>query len=870
MNKFKFEKRYVILSLIIIGILCSNVSALQEYLTIKECLYSLNNDGSFTEYWNETTQSGIFLNVTNLNRVLGINQNPNYTYTTYQSPRSYYNNFYSGGEEITTIPVIPVNSGKENKVYAKCTFISGARLYFGSIRFFAGSCSSDLFLTHDLNLTEKVIGEGLEKYLSETSVVYNNSNFTRYTGVVIKSTSDAILLFNNTIDSPSNSVSTGFYQNTEPVVITRIDIDSFPSGLLSAGPGIYGNSGTSYLSPTWSNSFYINSTTKNISDYLMPRIVNATVRNNNTGVVATIMGAGAGQIGPKLGVNYGDKLEIVANFKNDFGSNLTNKRIYIHVGTDITGTTGVGASGTDLINFGNTTPNETYNHIFGSYEEKSFSYDVVIPRELKGKNVSIGNIGSRIYIGGGGWGIGGSTASDNETYLGLGSFFTDIKYSEFYGGGVFDLRAELYLFKNVAPYTNPIVFPGDYDLLVEIYHNNSGNEVLVKEEIFPLNGTAFEEMGITNLTGGNRKNYTIVIPIEDSWKENLGRYYVKVYTVKRTEPFKDLKIATLNIKPYFEQGPTAYITDPTFYVYNNSRIDTRQVTIFNPTFETTNISLDISENLENYSILYPSKVELRPAESKVIFLVLNATHDSWPKLNQTTEFTLTSSIGNPPGNTIQTLKIKLISENSNWTNLEPSSIVLNKTEEIALGEPILINASWLVRGSDSGLLENKNKRYNVSIEIYNSSGVKHFARIKEYNIFEEVGINYPTESWVETFHTNIGGNYTINLSLDISGEIDENKSSGSNGEVDNNLTKRFEILDCIWNETIKDFCNTTKYIEVSYELIYGDQNRCGERATKQLECPKPPVAIVPFFSFSNFIASLFAIIFVYYFFRNKL
>ena len=118
------KKITLILNIILVTIIiCISVSALdQERAAIKECEYSFN-DGSFGT-WDEDTQTGTFMKVTNNNPTIGIGQNGDYEYISYQQPREYYNSFEKPGL-ISKIPILNVRSGQENKVYINCSFIIG-------------------------------------------------------------------------------------------------------------------------------------------------------------------------------------------------------------------------------------------------------------------------------------------------------------------------------------------------------------------------------------------------------------------------------------------------------------------------------------------------------------------------------------------------------------------------------------------------------------------------------------------------------------------------------------------------------------------------------------------------------------------------
>jgi len=112
----------IIYCLFMILILCSSVNAYQKKMTVKECIFSYNDDNF--DPWDESAQTGVFLKIINHNLVLGESQSPDYEYIVYQPTRTYYNNFNYGGT--STVPYLKVRtSNDENKIYTKCNYKVG-------------------------------------------------------------------------------------------------------------------------------------------------------------------------------------------------------------------------------------------------------------------------------------------------------------------------------------------------------------------------------------------------------------------------------------------------------------------------------------------------------------------------------------------------------------------------------------------------------------------------------------------------------------------------------------------------------------------------------------------------------------------------
>ncbi len=81
------------------------VSAYQNKIAVKECIYSYN-DRNFGA-WNDIEQKGVFLSLKNSNNNFGPGQNAVYTYNTTLQPGRLYYNITSTTSEISKIPMRP-------------------------------------------------------------------------------------------------------------------------------------------------------------------------------------------------------------------------------------------------------------------------------------------------------------------------------------------------------------------------------------------------------------------------------------------------------------------------------------------------------------------------------------------------------------------------------------------------------------------------------------------------------------------------------------------------------------------------------------------------------------------------------------------
>lgn len=821
---------FIVYCLSIIFLLSSDVNAYQKKMTIKDCIFSYNDD-EFNA-WDESTQTGVFLKIINNNLVLGETQNPSYEYIVYQPARTYYNNFDYGGT--STIPYLKVRaSNEENKVYTKCNYkVGDYRIFFTN--FFHNYGSHCAYFTHDFNLTQNIVTEGMTGYSYSSISKYNNtaSPYSRYSGTSAQVRTDGVFYIDNKVDSDHSAsilYNDGFYPNTEPTVTTVMNMDNFAPGVFWTYSLIREN-GYQALFSYFGNWFYIDSDMQDAKDMLKPRAISQTFKNENTGKT------------PMFVANPGDNINAAFTFKNDFGVPLNNIRITRGIYSELMWTGGVGSSGTEVSGF----DSRTTDYIdFLPGEEKTIYYNAIIP-----ENTVIPHLRGLRYVYGDSpysdftpsW---PPIGSDEGDYLGFLRFDPRIELQKTGDGiyqPVFNMTTELLVATSYA--YNPIIKPNDYALLAELYLNGKkiDNFTIILDE------TEFAKMEKTELTEGSKTEHTIIIPIKNEYKEEGGQCYIKLYSIKLTEPFKDKRIASIVKSPYFKAGNIAYAYDDTLNFGLGSRVDSEKIVIFNPSFYENDIELNIeSWSDENNFILSwdgesfsknPSKtIHLYPLQSKEITFWVNATYNPWvsSSIQENLEINIQANLKTDDGIITKTKNLDFILDINkdaiNWFNINPinfdpeiiflDTINSTKNEEITL--------SWNLEGSDSEWEALIGSQYEVEVKLINGSD-------PDGDVLEEIIaiFNVSEDGTADlTFDFTFSyGEYLVVLNLDSNNQIAELYSSGEDAEGDNYNTYEipFLVTYCYYNED-----GYMHRINFFGEDVIDKENKC--------ECPNNLITI---------------------------
>ena len=786
--------------LFIIIFLSSSVSAYQKKMAVKDCIFSYN-DEDFNN-WDESAQTGIFLKITNSNLVLGETQNPSYEYIVYQPAKTYYNNFEYGGT--STVPYLKIRtSNEENKIYTKCNYkVGDYRIFF--VAFYHNFGSHCAYLTHDFNLTQNIVAKGMTGYSYSSLSQYNNtpSSYSRYSGASSQVRTDGIFYIDNKVDSEHSSstlYNNGFYPNTEPTVTTVMNLDNFASSIFYACSLIRENGHQSLFS-SFGNWFYIDSDMQDAKNMLKPRAISQTFKNENTGK------------SPYFVANSGNKISAAFTFKNDFGIPLNNIRITRGIYSELMWTGGVGSAGTDIHGFDS---RKTDYVDFLPGEEKTIYYDMIIPEggvfpHLRGRRYVYGDSPYSSHAPS--W---PPIGSDEVDYLGFLRFDPRIQLEKTPEGiyqPVFNMTTELLVATSYA-YT-PVIKPSDYALLAELYLNGEK----IDNFTIILDDAEFAKMGKTELTKGSRTEHTIIIPIKNEYKEEGGQCYIKLYSIKLTEPFKDKKIARITKSPYFKAGDIAYSYDNKLNFGSDSKIDSEKIVIFNPSFYENDIELNIASwsDENNFMLSWdgnsfsnnPSQtIHLYPLQSKEITFWVNATYDPWvdssilENLKINTQANLKTDDGIITKNKDLDFILDVDKDALNWFNINPvrfdpeiiflDNINSTKNEEITL--------SWDIEGSDSAWENLIGNSYEVKITLINGSN-------PDGEVLKETtAIFYISEDEVTklTFDFDFSyGEYLVVLDLDSNNQIAEILSSGDSGEEDNyNLFQiPFLVTHCYYSE----------------------------------------------------------------------
>jgi len=851
MNK---TKNLILISILLIFLL-QNVSAYQRKLTLKECFYSFNdiNFGS----WDG--QKGIFLKINNSNLKLGDGENPSYSHTSYQTFRGYYNNFngYNPSgvwpyNSMSAIPILNVSKANpENKVYINCTYVVGD--YKISIKdYYAAHAANGngLLITHDFNLTTGIIKEDTQSYAT-TGFNYNNQwNFFSHYPVSIQRGSDSVYYVDNCDDMGGSTLlfddAEGIWggecyeSSKNPNIISVFDLKNWTSGLFRGSAYFRENGYDSLFTPSFNIYFYIDSDMQDPMDFLIPRFLdegtNLTIwKNKGTGSEQKKYGYYCNLLGgvPNcLAVNYGDKITVEQMLRNDFNFTLNNIDVKVGLASSYMSTGGVGESGTDVAQFGGFSYSESMT--FLPNETKKISVDFNLPSNI---NMLFGSLllsrqakSTNLYSNSRtDW---PAVGYDNFPYFGFGRFDPRIEMIRDASGKFrpfFNMSVDLLIMSN--PAYSPIIWPGDYELLVEIWNGSISNPKNFKNSnTIILDETEFIKMGKPcpgpncKLEAGRINDYNILVPVtEEYMREGASGadYRLVIYSVYRlTTPYR--KIAKLMKIPYFKPGDIAIPEDDGILHFSeNSTRDYERITILNPSFYEIDVNLGVSywEDNENFTInwvneagsesgfgKYSSKTEhLKPGGSQLIKFWVNATYPIWPdnSIQKNLVINASAKIGGTIKTTLLYYKLNVTNGTLIWFNFDlgacPSGIFLEDFSKIKNQN---MNFSWIPRGSEDRYnLNYKNKVYNVSLKLMNktnnNNGILNETS-KEFILGEAVNELDKIKNLSISYNFGIG-EYVVNLSVDSNKKISEIDTSGRAAEGDNQKECIIPIMTCSYD-----------------------------------------------------------------------
>jgi len=773
-------KNKIIISIIIFSLvlLFSNiVSAIiyQDRMAIKECIYSFNDENFGS--WNDLEQKGVFMKVKNNNLNIGPTENSlDYTYTSYQQPRTYYNNFEYRPDLISKIPILNVMERPENnQVYVDCKFkVGNYKLFFNSFYITSSIHNYAIFMTQDFNLTKDIM-----EY-EEPQTAYSRFDYSPHIPRLFgrneqKSEkgyrSSAIIYVGNEVENYDGTGisflrAKGFYPNTNPTVKFKINLNNAASGLYYMGPYIYANGRSLF----WTNEaghntmFYINSSMKtqqDILDILIPRFSKTIKRiSMNTS--------------ENVDENYiyddGEYANVTYEFYNPFSIDLTNIKFKarhlswitkgVGYNTDIKNPYAYNCINEPTLDFkGKSLMNISFICKYPPYLSES----APIYRSPLSFIVRVDNVIDH-YLP--------KIGTTNTSYLGIEDI--DPKITLVDGNASFQIDFSIY------PYGD--IIPNEYELLVNVYNNSN---VMDRNIVYSETIALTEEMA-----SESKIPLQITISVDPTIYEPGITHYVDIFTVKKLPPPNNLvgkKIARLLTIPNFESGPLQYYPHETeggdtFFFSESSKTDSRPIRLFNPDFYSHTLTLELKDLTDpNFVFNIPNtmEIELKPLENKVIDIIASANHDPWPTNDITKSFKIkvtSDQVGSSPTELIYHLDIS----KAYWINIAKDKLVAKEAVVVQDSE-VEVNASWKIRGSEAALNDLNGTAFNVKLYLIKDENI---VDTKTYS--SKIPDHWTTQNFIANFNID-SGDYALNMTLDTDNDIIENISAGSPKEDDNQI-----------------------------------------------------------------------------------
>ncbi len=803
----------IILSIFLLFLLPS-VQAGYYKMTLKECNYSFN-DLDFGA-WNEAEQKGLFLRIENLNPNLDSDNlfpATNLNYTTFQPPKPYYNNL--GGYNpagkwpynmSSKIPFLNFKDGS-NYIYIKCIHKIGNYRIF-PMYYHPLYAASGLWATQDFNLSIGIINTttyiNYYQNLDPISLFYRGGSQWDYaaTPYYVDNQVSSKHGYSDIIGGD------GFYPNTEVMTITKADITSAPSGILQSYAYFRenGHNDLYYSNPL--NYFYINSPLKiTIEDNsFKPTFARLTAENKNTSKKFIYNDGNT-----RFLASPGDVIKVNLTLWNYNSFKLDNIIVEYEIHTENQWTRGVGTyydsdpriklflcnqihnSLCNTKTYNITILNFSANEIISLVDEFTIPQNAGMPL--------LWAVGYLYKVGKSGYSpIWGVIGYDNITYIGFTSYDPRIEFSREKNSPVF--KVNMYLFN---PSYNPNVklYPEEYNLSFIAVDSVTGN--LAENFSIFLNANEFAKMKNGNLPVDNGRQYippnidipyTAEIVVDRTKYTGNNDHILYVYSVKNSGEFAGRIIGRIEMPPRFKSGDTSFYSGSNEYGFaSNSKNSTRYLMIFNPSFYDTVMNISLVGLNSNFSAEYQSLIPLKPLESKIIPIKLDANHNPWPAIDYISSFIVKTAIPDQQKTVINnTLIYNIKVKNSSINFIDLSAVDLrykDLDDPDYLNNSVEIEAFWDIQGSDSGFSYNSGKNYNVSIILKEKiSGLVVGAVDISYDFPDSMTNIKTTELFSDLDRET--KEYVAMLNVDSTNNIDEFDIDENSSE--NNNDRQVEVL----------------------------------------------------------------------------
>ncbi|MGV8151534.1 MAG: hypothetical protein ACP5OG_00480 [Candidatus Nanoarchaeia archaeon] len=832
MEKINLKKYLCIFSIIGFFLFAlSFVSAYQEKMTVKSCEYSFNdlNFGS----WIDTEQKGVFMKIENTNLNLGATENAEYINTTddkFKIP--YYNNFGSGGT--SDIPIINVDYSKDNIIYIKCKYKVGEYQVLINKDYYA--LYSSIYLTHDFDITTGLVSNGPNPPKTENYNYYKDSiltdlikNYSYYSYPLMTFQDNTIERFYNGYDTytgqeASNMLySRGFYPNTEPEVVSKVDLKAknVTSGFVIFDSRVNENSAQPLFTPSFKGYMYIKSTLNNAAHFIKPRFIDVT--SNQIKVIgpdATISAIGNGCTKDCALVKNSSVIDITLSAKNDFMVPLDNTNISVLIYSPIS--MGVASKPAPTLDVQMPYFLESYLINLAPIAQESVNFKKNISSIPGFKSMIFPQLYASLVTKRAGstttqsFRIGG----DDVDYLGFGRIDPKIQMIEYEGKILpgFNLNVQLYVLNNF--YGAQSINPRDYYILIEVYNNSLQTGTTKARIERPLEISLNEEVLM---------DYSEDIPINEDMKEEMKKganYTVAIFSRKKTGDFTSKKIATNTVIPYFVPGDLAYVDGNTFVFNPSSKVDSKIISLFNPNPQPIKITLkptDLSDP-SNFLVGYDGEhfyswnndnskkeVILQPFEDEKVQFYVNAVYyPDW--VTEDKKENLKLELSTDLGGKKMNMNFDLIvdKEIRNYfdfhTPVVENQLYVDPCKDSSTSEygssngTQSLNISWKVKGlfTNGNILYNGQK-YKVNIKILKeTNGELVKEETKEYTIGSDSvsSINYEYLESTLISHDFKNGKYIAIVELDSENKISElnkDRLDTYNPEI-NNIEIDFKVL----------------------------------------------------------------------------
>jgi hypothetical protein len=818
------NKNFLCISVVIVIIFfhINFVSPIDDKVVVDVCEFALSeldvgggdwaflgggvSEGSVFKVWDESTQTGVYMTITNTQ---SLGQPANYVVSRHTPARSWFNEFENSITQ-SKIPIINVGVSTNKWQYFRCRYkVGNSRIFLSSSGF--GQIN---YFTNDYNLTKNLF---LQANTMKNQLASPDSFIFSYSGSEVGLDIGIHALNNGVVGED------GFFPNSNPYIIYKGEnVNGMPSSLVAYdGWWLIREPGTGDLvssplrmqgSDVRGPVFYVNNSRGDV----LPQNYFVVDDIDYKRCVLPCSVIESGKLNSNLKLIKDRTYQINNTFKNNYAVDL-NISFLSFVGMDKRPSwRGIGYGDVPIFEEGE---REIINVTIPGGGEYNLTTYFTYLNGISQPRVGVNALNYVYYTNKYNY---NNLLGDIDANSGVRRLFIYLASEEYPYLSFIGSDPRISIRKNGNQYET--VLNISVNLFAEDYANNNniqagqydvGVKVANATNIVYLTSVLLNRV----LSRGEVLLFNFIIPIDQAWNFNEKH---RVYFFSRMNEdvvnpasypnlnFKDRIVAHTIDETYFKPGDIAYQLDDKLVFSSGSRRDVESIIVFNPSFYPIDIDLTIdswSHPTENFMASWdgvnfgkhPSlRVKLLPLQSREINFWVTANYNPWPisPLSRNLVINASSDLKSEGGVFKKTnqLNYELSVTNAalDWFNFKLDSFSPDNINILEGGDNNkVIRFSWWEEGSVLGFNNNKGKDYNVSFRLINATSG---SIIIEENKTFEVGESH-NKKFIDLSYDFIPYRYNVFIQVDPEVGIFETDSSGNNAN-DNSFLGSLMVNSC--------------------------------------------------------------------------